>query len=65
MQDAGYLVAAYLVIWLGLFAYLLWLAGAARGLRADLADLRATLDERERAAPAAPPAAPSAEPTRR
>ena len=48
MDNLGYLIAAYLIIWAGLFGYLLWMSGVVRGLRAELGDLRAALSERER-----------------
>ncbi|HEV7216531.1 MAG TPA: CcmD family protein [Chloroflexota bacterium] len=37
----GYLVAAYLILWIGMFGYLFWMSGALRGLRAELRELRA------------------------
>ncbi len=36
-----YLVAAYTIVWVALFAYLLFVAGALRGLQREVADLRA------------------------
>ena len=48
MENMGYLIAAYLIAWAALFAYLIWMSGVARTLRAELADLRAALAERER-----------------
>jgi CcmD family protein len=42
----GYLVAAYLILWLGMFGYLFWMSGALRGLRAELSELRAAQQER-------------------
>lgn len=48
MENMGYLIAAYLIAWAALFAYLIWMSGVARTLRAELADLRAALGERER-----------------
>lgn len=41
VQNMGYLVAAYLILWLGIFGYLFWMSGALRGLRAELRELRA------------------------
>jgi|GEM_PF-5023148 len=35
-----YLVAAYTIVWVALFAYLLFMAGALRGLQREVADLR-------------------------
>lgn len=43
----GYLVAAYLILWLGILSYLLWMGGTLRGVRADLRDLRAAVRGRE------------------
>jgi CcmD family protein len=48
MDNMGYLIAAYLIAWAALFGYLLWMSGVARSLRAELADLRTALGERER-----------------
>jgi CcmD family protein len=69
VQNLGYLVAAYLILWLGLFGYLFWMSGALRGLRAELSELRAAQRAQEdevRAVPAVamptePIVAPSAE----
>ena len=69
MQNMGYLVAAYLILWLGLFGYLFWMGGALRGLRAELSELRAAQraqetavqEERVVAMPAEPIVAPSGE----
>jgi CcmD family protein len=41
VQNMGYLVAAYLILWLGIFGYLFWMGGALRGLRVELGALRA------------------------
>jgi len=60
----GYLVAAYLILWLGIFGYLFWMGGALRGLRAELGELRAALVARAPEVPeeqepvAAPPVTP-------
>ena len=37
MQGVSYLVAAYAVVWLGLFAYLAFIALRIRGVRTELA----------------------------
>lgn len=62
MQNMGYLVAAYLVLWAGIFAYLFWMSGALRGLRAELSELRTAqreqrveVHEEQDVAPAAAP----------
>jgi CcmD family protein len=43
----GYLVAAYAVAWLGIFAYVGWLALRLRGARAELAAVEDLVRERE------------------
>lgn len=43
MQNFGYLVAAYLILWLGLFGYLFWMSGVQRTLTAELSALRDAL----------------------
>jgi CcmD family protein len=42
-----YVVAAYALIWLGLLAYVGWLALRLRGVRTELETVRELLDERE------------------
>jgi CcmD family protein len=37
MQEVSYLVAAYAVVWLGLFAYLAFVVLRIRGVRTELA----------------------------
>jgi CcmD family protein len=37
MQGSSYLVAAYVVVWLGLFVYLAFLAMRMRGVQTELA----------------------------
>jgi CcmD family protein len=37
MQGVSYLVAAYAVVWLGLFAYLVFVVLRIRGVRTELA----------------------------
>ncbi len=50
MQGAnGFLIAAYIVVWLGSFAYLGWLALRMRGVRTELETVRALVDEHDRA----------------
>ena len=51
MENMGYLVAAYLILWLGIFGYLFWMGGALRGLRSELSELRAALGARASEAP--------------
>jgi CcmD family protein len=46
--NATYLIIAYAVIWIGLFAYLGWIALRLRGLRTELETVRELVDERER-----------------
>jgi CcmD family protein len=46
-----YLVVAYTVVWVALFAYLLFLAGAIRGLRGEVAELRETQETQASALP--------------
>jgi CcmD family protein len=58
MDYLGYLVAAYLIVWLGLFAYLLWMHGILRGLRAEVRELRASVARQEGAVTGAQPATP-------
>lgn len=46
MQGASYLVAAYALVWIGLLAYLGWLALRVRGTRTELETIRELVDER-------------------
>ena len=43
MNDNGFLIAAYLIIWVGLFGYLFWMSGVLRSIRSEVADLKAQL----------------------
>ena len=43
MTHFPYLFAAYAVVWLGLFGYLLWLGRRSRELEEELRDLRRQL----------------------
>ena len=43
----GYLIAAFTVVWVGLIAYLGWIALRIRGVRLEIETTRALLDERE------------------
>ncbi|UCG54924.1 MAG: CcmD family protein [Dehalococcoidia bacterium] len=43
MDDLSYLFAAYTVIWVGLFAYILVLAQKQRQLRRDMDRLKETM----------------------
>jgi heme exporter protein D len=46
----GYLIAAYAILWVGLLAYIGWVALRMRGVKSDVETLRDLLDERARAA---------------
>jgi len=46
----GYLIAAYAVLWVGLLAYIGWVALRMRGVKGEVETLRDLLDERDRAA---------------
>lgn len=48
-----YLIAAYAVLWVGLLAYIGWIALRMRGVKGEVETLRDLLDERDRAARAA------------
>ena len=48
MQGATYLVIAYLVVWIGLLAYLGWVALRLRGVSAELEAVRDVVDAHER-----------------
>jgi CcmD family protein len=43
MENAGFLYAAYTIIWLVLFGYLFFLAGKQRKLRQDIESLKESL----------------------
>jgi CcmD family protein len=43
----GYLIAAFTVVWVGLIAYLGWIALRIRGVRLELETTRALVEERE------------------
>jgi CcmD family protein len=44
---ASYVVAAYAIIWLGLLAYIGWIALRLRGVQTEVDTVRELLDERE------------------
>ena len=46
MSGLWYLFIGYGVVWVGLFAYLLYVTGRVRGIRDDLIELRRELNER-------------------
>jgi CcmD family protein len=46
MSNIGYLMAANIVVWLGVGGYLLFLAGQKRRLLRRIAQLETRLDER-------------------
>jgi CcmD family protein len=46
MSGAGYLIAAFSVVWVGLIAYLGWIALRIRGVRLELETTRALVEER-------------------
>ena len=64
MQNIGYLVAAYLILWLGMLGYLFWMSGTLRSLRAELRELRvaqgATSEAVQETSPGVPPLETSA-----
>jgi CcmD family protein len=45
----AYVVAAYALIWIGLLAYIGWVALRMRGVRNELEAVRELVEERERA----------------
>ncbi len=47
MHGVTYLVVTYAVLWLGMLAYLGWIALRMRGVRAEVEGVRELLDERE------------------
>jgi CcmD family protein len=46
MQGVTYLVAAYIIVWIGLFAYLAVIALRIRGVRTELAAVEELLREK-------------------
>lgn len=50
MHGNTVLVVAYAVIWLGLLAYIGWLALRMRGVRTELDTVRSLVEEREQQA---------------
>ena len=48
MQGATFLVLAYAVAWIGLLAYLGWIALRVRGVRTELETVRALVEAHER-----------------
>ncbi len=46
MENAGYLYAAFGIIWAGVFAYVLVLVLKQRGLRREIEALRASLEDK-------------------
>jgi len=53
-DNLAYLFAAFVVIWLLIFGYVAFIGGRVQGLRQEVEALRAELDARATAAPAAP-----------
>ncbi len=47
MEGSGYLVAAYIVVWVGLLLYLGIVALRMRGVRTELAAMEELLSERQ------------------
>lgn len=48
MQGSTYLVFGYAALWLGLMAYLGWIALRLRGVRTEMETVRALAEEQER-----------------
>lgn len=46
MENLGYLVAAYAVVWLALFGYVAWMGGQQAALEREVRALREMLEER-------------------
>ncbi len=46
MQGVTYLVVAYVIVWLGLLAYVGWIALRMRGVRTELETVRVLVEER-------------------
>jgi CcmD family protein len=59
MDNLGFLVAAYLAVWLGLFGYLIWLGTGLRNTSNELQALKAKVQASAPPEPAAPPAEPT------
>jgi hypothetical protein len=57
MQGATFLVMAYMVIWLGLLAYIGWVTLQVRGVRTELETVRDLVEERGQTPDAGGPAA--------
>ncbi len=49
MHGVTYLVVTYAVLWLGMLAYLGWIALRLRGVRTEVEAVRDLIDEREHA----------------
>ncbi len=47
MQGGTYLVIAYIIMWVGVLAYLGWIALRMRGVRTELEAVRELVRERE------------------
>lgn len=47
MNDNGFLIVAYLIVWLGLLGYLGWVTLRMRGVQADLQSVRELVEQRE------------------
>ena len=47
MENLGYLLAAYTLIWAVVFGYVLYMQRKQRGLQRQIDALRKSLDERE------------------
>ena len=50
MQGGTYLVIAYIIMWVGVLAYLGWIALRMRGVRTELETVRELVREREESA---------------
>lgn len=46
MENAGYLFAAYAVVWAGVFAYVLFLSGRQSRLRQEINSLKEELKDK-------------------
>lgn len=49
MENGTLLVLAYVLAWVGLLAYLGWIALRVRGVQADVEAVRELIEQRERA----------------
>ncbi len=49
MHGVTYLVVTYAVLWLGMLAYIGWIALRLRGVRTEVEAVRDLIDEREHA----------------